>query len=111
MNFNKKVPSTSTRRDISMVIAKEHKIPQSLAYGIIDTTFKALLANLMENGHVELRGFGVFEVSERKARRGRNPRESNTEVWIPARKVVKFKVSKLLRTDIQSANLPAKKSN
>ncbi len=108
MSTENKVPSTSTRRDISTVIAKTHKIPQSLAYKIIDTTFEALLANLIENGHLELRGFGVFEIVERKGRTGRNPKKPEQEVWIPARKSIKFKPSRLLRGDLQDAHLPEK---
>lgn len=103
------IPTTSTRRDISTVIAKTYNIPQALAYQIIDTTFEALLANLIENGHVELRGFGVFEVVQRKGRKGRNPKKPEDEVWIPERKSIRFKPSRLLRNDLLDANLPAKR--
>lgn len=102
------VPTTSTRRDISAVIAKTYDIPQSMAYQIIDTTFEALLSNLIENGHVELRGFGVFEVVERKGRKGRNPKKPEDEVWIPPRKSIRFKASRLLRTDLADAKVSAK---
>lgn len=107
MKVSKSIPSTSTRRDISVVIAKTHHIPQALAYQIIDTTFEALLANLIENGHVELRGFGVFQIVERKGRMGRNPKKPEQEVWIPARKAIKFKCSRLLREDLANATADA----
>ncbi len=106
MRTHKSIPSTSTRRDISVVVANTHNIPQLLAYKIIDTAFDVLLANLIENGHVELRGFGVFEVVERKGRKGRNPKKPTEEVWIPARKAIKFKASRLLRNDLKDAKLP-----
>lgn len=99
-------PTTSTRRDISAIVAKTHKISQALAYQVIDTAFEALLANLIENGHVELRGFGVFEVVQRQPRKGRNPRKPDEEVWIPSRKSIRFKPSRLLRRDLEDANLP-----
>ncbi len=102
----RKIPSTSTRRDISVAIASTHHIPQALAYQIIDTTFEALLDNLKTNGHVELRGFGVFEIVERKGRKGRNPKKPTQEVWIPNRKTIKFKASRLLREELAEANLP-----
>ena len=102
----RKIPSTSTRRDISVAIASTHRIPQSLAYQIIDTTFEALLDNLKANGHVELRGFGVFEIVERKGRTGRNPKKPSQEVWIPNHKTIKFKASRLLRDELADANLP-----
>ena len=105
MSASKPIPSTSTRRDLSVVIAKTHHIPQALAYQIIDTTFEALLANLIENGHVELRGFGVFQVVERKGRIGRNPKKPDQEVWVPPRKAIKLKCSRLLRSDLADAKL------
>lgn len=105
----KKIPSTSTRRDISNVIAEEHGIPQSMAYGIIQTVFDALLANLVANGHVELRGFGVFELVTRKGRKGRNPKMPEQEVWIPERKTIKFKPSRLLRQELSAADDPKAK--
>lgn len=101
-------PSTSTRRDIAAVIAKTHKIPQNLAYDIIDTVFEALLSNLIENGHVELRGFGVFEIVERGSRMGRNPRKPDQEIWVPPRNSIKFKPSRLLREDLAQAKVPPK---
>jgi DNA-binding protein HU-beta/integration host factor subunit alpha len=107
MNETNSIPSTSTRRDISVIVSKTHKIPQQLAYKIIDTTFEALLANLIENGHVELRGFGVFKVVQRCARRGRNPKQPEKEVPIPPRKTIKFHASRLLRQDLVNATVAA----
>ncbi len=92
--------TTSTRRDISLVVAETHRIPQALAYEIVGTTFEALLSNIFENKHVELRGFGVFEMTEHKGRTGRNPKKPTDEVWIPPRKTIKFRASKLLRGDL-----------
>ncbi|MDO4527202.1 MAG: HU family DNA-binding protein [bacterium] len=99
------IPSTSTRRDISLIVSKTHKISQQLAYKIIDTTFEALLSNLIENGHVELRGFGVFKIVQRCARRGRNPKQPDQEVPIPPRKTIKFHASRLLRQDLVNAKV------
>lgn len=107
MSETNTIPSTSTRRDISIIVSKTHKIPQQLAYKIIDTTFEALLANLIENGHVELRGFGVFKVVQRCARRGRNPKQPEKEVPIPPRKTIKFHASRLLRQDLTNATVAA----
>ena len=44
----------------------------------------------MEEGRIELRNFGVFEVKKRKARQARNPRTGET-VMVPERCVVRFK--------------------
>jgi integration host factor subunit beta len=48
---------------------------------------------LSRGERVELRGFGVFYVHTRNARRGRNPMTGEC-VRVLAKKVAKFKVSK-----------------
>ena len=45
---------------------------------------------LASDGRVSLVGFGSFSVSERSARKGRNPR-TGQEINIAAKRVVKFK--------------------
>ena len=52
----------------------------------IDTTAKAL----KKGDRVALVGFGSFSVTERAARKGRNP-QTGKEITIKAKKVVKFK--------------------
>lgn len=52
----------------------------------IDTTSAAL----KKGDRVALVGFGSFSVSERAARKGRNP-QTGKEITIKAKKVVKFK--------------------
>lgn len=52
----------------------------------IDTTSGAL----KKGDRVALVGFGSFSVSERAARKGRNP-QTGKEIQIKAKKVVKFK--------------------
>jgi DNA-binding protein HU-beta len=52
----------------------------------IDATTQALKAG----DRVALIGFGTFSVSDRAARKGRNPQTGN-EIKISAKKVVKFK--------------------
>lgn len=59
---------------------------------VIDTIVEA-----MKNGDkVSLVGFGVFEVKERAARVGHNPR-TNEQIEIPASKVPQFKAGKALK--------------
>jgi nucleoid DNA-binding protein len=47
--------------------------------------------------HIELRGFGIFNVRPRKTGIGRNPR-TGAEVAIPPGKAVRFKPGKELQT-------------
>ncbi len=64
--------------------------------------FTEVVAETLKNGDkIQLVGFGTFEVSERAARTGRNPRTGNY-IDIPASKAPKFKAGKALK-DIVNA--------
>jgi integration host factor subunit beta len=52
---------------------------------------------LFQGDRLEFRDFGVFEVVERKAKIGRNPKVPNVPIRIPGRKVVKFTPGKKMR--------------
>lgn len=51
---------------------------------------------LQAGGRVQMVGFGTFEVAERSAREGRNPRTGET-MQIPASRSPKFKAGKALK--------------
>ena len=62
--------------------------------------FTGTVETAMKGGDkVQLVGFGSFEVKERPARVGRNPRTGET-IKIPARKVAKFKPGKALQDSV-----------
>ncbi len=61
---------------------------------------KALEEALPHAGRIALPGIGVFEVSERAARKGRNP-ATGAEIDIPAKKTIKFKAAKELAEHVQ----------
>ncbi len=56
----------------------------------------SITETLTKGGKVQLVGFGGFEVKERAARLGRNPR-SGEEIQIPASKMPVFKAGKALK--------------
>lgn len=66
-----------------------------------DRTLEAILSkatDALANGErVELRGFGIFEAKETKARTGRNPATGAT-IEIPASRKATFRPSKELKT-------------
>jgi DNA-binding protein HU-beta len=57
---------------------------------------RVVTEELSNGGKVQLVGFGIFEVVERAAREGRNPR-THEAMHIPATKAPKFKVGKALK--------------
>ena len=59
--------------------------------------FTGVVTNALKKGDkVQLVGFGTFEVTERKAREGRNP-QNGKAMKIPASKAPKFKAGKALK--------------
>ena len=57
----------------------------------------AVAEELVKGGKVQLVGFGTFEVAERAAREGRNPRKPGEMIKIPACKAPAFKAGKALK--------------
>ncbi len=56
---------------------------------------------LVNGGKVQLVGFGTFEVVDRPAREGRNPRSGET-MTIAASRVPKFKAGKALKDQVNA---------
>ena len=62
---------------------------------ILDIIIFEMIEALYRNEAVEIRGFGRLKTVMRKARIGRNPKNSKA-VQIPAKKTIKWKMSKIL---------------
>ncbi len=63
---------------------------------IVQAVFDSLAAAIKKGKRFSYPGFGTFNVKERAARRGRNPR-SGKEITIPASKTVSFKAAPTLK--------------
>ena len=66
----------------------------------LDAFIGATSGALANGNRVALVGFGSFSVSERSARKGRNPR-TGEEINIAAKKVVKFKAGAELSAAVE----------
>ena len=62
---------------------------------IVEIIIFEMIEALCRNEAVEIRGWGRMKTVVRKARIGRNPKNSKT-VQIPAKKAIKWKMSKIL---------------
>src|SRR5437660_12338010 len=82
-----------TKKEIVKQISERIGLTQLKTKEIVQQTFDAIVETLLEDGRIELRNFGVFEVKRRKARKARNPR-TNAHVFVPAKNVVTFKPGK-----------------
>lgn len=67
---------------------------------VINAALDAISAQLAAGNRVQLTGFGIFEVKERQARVGRNPRTKEA-VQIPAGKTPVFKPGKALKEIVE----------
>jgi len=63
---------------------------------VVNIIFDSMIEAIKRGERIELRGFGSFEVRERKPRMGRNPK-SGVQVELKERKVPFFKTGKELR--------------
>lgn len=68
---------------------------QDVTYAV-NIIFDSMIDAIKRRERIELRGFGSFEIRERKARMGRNPK-SGAEVKLEKRIVPFFKTGKELR--------------
>ena len=60
---------------------------------ILEIIFHELTQALYRGENIEMRGFGIFKTTVKKARIGRNPKNSES-VQIPEKRAIKWKMSK-----------------
>ena len=87
---------TVTKRDLAGLLAEEAGLKKALAYRCADALFEAMTESITQGNRIEIRGFGVWEVKETKAKNGRNPR-TGEQVFVPARRKVMFKPGRILK--------------
>jgi len=89
-----------TKSDLIDKVAKEAKIPRAAAERALNSFTASITEVLKQGGKITLPGFGTFLVSNRSARKGRNPR-TGQEIDIPAVRIPKFKAGKGLKDSIR----------
>ena len=85
-----------TKAELVARIAEQAGVSKKQADRCLKAFIEALVDALQKGEKVAIPGFGIFQVKERAARKGRNPK-TGEEITIPARKVVHFKPAKQLR--------------
>ena len=61
---------------------------------ILEVIFSEIIEALSKGENVEIRGFGTYKLTKKKARIGRNPKNSEI-VQIPEKNAIKWKMSKI----------------
>lgn len=98
--------SALTKRDIVVAITDKianTNVTQQLVGEVFDHLIDLISDQLSKGEKIVLRDFGVFEVVEQKARKGRNPLQPQDTVNVPARSVVKFRAGKELKNEVALA--------
>ncbi len=84
------------KADLVNLVADRSDLPRVTAALAVETIFAAMKNALGEGKRIEFRGFGVFQVRDRKRGVGRNPK-TGVEVAIAPGKTVRFKPGKELK--------------
>lgn len=84
------------KTELIAAVAEKTGMSKKDAERAVAATLETITASLAKGDRVQLSGFGIFEVKERGARVGRNPRTKET-IEIPASRTPAFKASKALK--------------
>lgn len=84
------------KSDLVERVMQATDLPKPKASDAVNALFDSMKNALLRGDRIELRGFGVFQVKDRKRGIGRNPK-TGREVEIPPGKTIRFKPGKALR--------------
>ena len=89
------------KAELIATVAEKTGLSKKDSEKAVNATFDTITANLEVGEKVQLVGFGVFDIKERGARIGRNPK-TKEEIEIPATRVPVFKAGS--RTRVPNKN-------
>jgi DNA-binding protein HU-beta len=84
------------KAELISAVAEKTGLSKKDSEKAVNATFDTITDTLEIGDKVQLVGFGVFDVKQRGARVGRNPK-TKEEIEIPASRVPQFKAGKLLK--------------
>jgi len=84
------------KAELIAAVAEKAELSKKDAEKAVKALTDVISEELVKGEKIQLVGFGTFEVSERAAREGRNPK-SGEVMSIPASKTPKFKAGKALK--------------
>lgn len=94
-----------TKADIVARIAQTTGMTKADTSEVLDALLESISAAMGRGEKIEMRGFGIFKVENRKARVARNPK-TGQEIRIPPRSVPVFKPSDHLKERVQEGSEP-----
>jgi len=95
---------TITKKKLIQVISQRRGLHPNDVRDVIQSFLDEMTTTLASGDRLEFRDFGVFEIVERKQKIGRNPREADTPIIIPARSAVKFTPGKNMKKLVEEGS-------
>lgn len=89
-------PRTVTKKELVTRLSDRTGVTKVVVKDLIQMFLDEIVSELGRGNRIEFREFGVFETKERAARPARNP-HTGEKVRVPRRRIVKFKVGRLMR--------------
>lgn len=99
---------TTTKKELVGRIADMTGQTKVVVKQVLQAFLDEIVEELAQGNRLEFREFGVFEVKERRARRAQNPRTLE-KVDVPAKRIVKFKVGREMRSKVCEEPRPPKR--
>lgn len=93
---------TVTRADLSEALHEEVGLPRQECAGLVERILDLVVDRLEKGETVKLSGFGVFQVREKRARMGRNPKTGEPAAIHP-RRVISFRASQIMKAKVDGA--------
>ncbi|HEY3965440.1 MAG TPA: HU family DNA-binding protein [Planctomycetaceae bacterium] len=90
-----------TKKEMAKAIAEKTGLTVLQTQMVVQKTFDAIVMTILTDRRIELRGFGVFEVRKRAARKARNPR-TGEKVFVSEKLVVTFSPGKELSARVRA---------
>ena len=88
-----------SKKDLIDAVAEATELSKDKAGVAVDAVIKHIEKTMKDGSEVRIPGFGTFRVSNRKARKARNP-QTGAEMTIAASRVPKFTASKNLKDSL-----------
>lgn len=93
--------ATVTKRDLVLRISDKIGLSQRDVLKTIEGVISEVTDSLSKGDEVVLRNFGTFQTGINKPKVGRNPKNPDVDITIPARRVVRFRVGKNLKKAVE----------
>ena len=96
--------STITKQELVARITESTQAKRVLVKATVQNFLEEVVSELANGNRLEFRDFGVFETKTRAARTAQNPKTLE-RIHVPAKRVAKFKMGRLMKQRINGQNV------